>query len=125
MSTRNTRTKTLILELLEEKGYAMSHDMVQEALLHEQIDRATIYRVLNRFCDEGYVHRVVGDDGKQYFRKCGNKCKGNHKHDHFHFRCLNCQKVECLKNEVKVNLPEGYQMAHFNGMVSGYCAACC
>lgn len=124
MSTRNTRTKEMILELLEQAEQALSHDQMREQLKDEQIDRATIYRILNRYVDEGLVHRVVVDDGKQYFRICGNKCKHKHHHNHFHFRCMKCNKVECLNKEVKVDLPTGYQFSHFNGVISGYCAAC-
>lgn len=126
MSTRNTKTKEMILELLQASENALSHDIIQERLKEEQIDRATIYRVLNRFVEEGLVHRVVVDDGKQYFRICGKKCSGKyHHHDHFHFRCMKCNKVECLNKEIKVDLPKGYSYSHFNGVVSGYCAACC
>lgn len=92
--------------------------------LGEAVDRATIYRVLNSFCEDGIVHKILGDDGKYYFAVCVNCSEKKHKHNHFHFRCLSCGKIECLTNEMEVKLPEGYQSVNFNGFISGYCANC-
>ncbi len=122
MKRRNTNSKVEVLSLLKSSNCALSHDMIQEKL-SGSMDRATIYRVLNRFCEDKIVHKVVGDDGKQYFAFCIN-CAEKHKHNHFHFRCMKCGKVECLGNEVKVALPHGYVLNNFNGIVSGYCSEC-
>lgn len=123
MKKRNTKAKSAILESLKKSKRALSHDVIQEGL-EEDVDRATIYRVLNRFCDDGITHRIVGDDGKQYFAVCVN-CQGkNHRHNHFHFRCVRCGRVECLPHQVEVDLPDGYQMENFNGVVSGKCVDC-
>ena len=88
------------------------------------IDRATIYRILNRFSEDGLVHKIIGDDGKQYFALCVNCEKGHHHHNHFHFRCRSCGKVECLREEVRVHLPPGYIPEAFNGVITGQCGAC-
>ncbi|GEO05642.1 ferric uptake regulation protein [Adhaeribacter aerolatus] len=123
MHVRNTKSKSLILETLKNSKQAVSHEKIQ-AELGESVDRATIYRVLNRFCEEGIAHRITGDDGKQYFAAC-LKCQGKeHRHNHLHFRCLNCGKVECLPNEIELKLPAGYRPANFNGFISGHCPAC-
>lgn len=123
MKRRKTQAKTMILESLKASSTALSHDMLQDKF-DGQIDRATIYRVLNRFCEDGLAHKVVGDDGRQYFALCYN-CQGErHEHNHLHFRCLTCGKVECLPNEIALGLPEGYQAENFNGFVSGCCPSC-
>lgn len=123
MKRRNTDTKTAILDLLKNSKEALSQDMLQEALKIE-VDRATIYRVLNRFSEDGVVHRIVGDDGKQYFAVCTNCAENNHQHNHFHFRCRSCSKVECLPNEIDIKLPKSYLAESFNGVVSGICPKC-
>lgn len=127
MKRRNTQSKQEILAALRASDTALSHDMIQEELIQAEqtsFDRATIYRVLNRFCEDGIVHRIVGDDGKQYFALCLNCEKKHHKHNHFHFRCLQCGKVECLEKEINVSLPEGYVSENFNGLISGRCSKC-
>ena len=123
MRRRNTATKEAVLSSLKSADAALSHEMIQEAI-SEKVDRTTIYRILNRFCEDGIIHRIVADDGKQYFAICSTCAVDDHNHDHFHFRCLCCEKVECLEQEVSVNLPAGYVTKNFNGVVSGYCVAC-
>lgn len=123
MPRRKTQSTTEILSVLKAADSAMSHQMIEEALEIE-VDRATIYRVLNRFNEDGLVHRVVGENGKQYFALCEDCKKHDHNHDHFHFRCGECGKVECLTREIHIKLPENYIAKNFNGMISGICADC-
>ncbi|MDG3583440.1 Fur family transcriptional regulator [Galbibacter pacificus] len=120
---RNTKAKELILETIKNASTAVNKDIIQEEI-GNVIDRATIYRVLNSFYDDGIVHKILGDDGKQYYAYCINCGEKKHLHSHFHFRCLNCGKVECLPNEIDVKLPKGYQSVNFNGFISGYCNQC-
>lgn len=125
MKRRNTGPKTAVLDALKTSNAALSHDMLQSKL-GTTINRATIYRVLNRFCEDGRVHRIVGDDGKQYFALCLD-CGGpeeEHSHNHFHFKCVACGKVECLDHEIIVPLPDGYSLESFNGWLSGRCNSC-
>jgi len=125
MKRRNTKSKTAILTALKSVNCALNHEMLQD-MISPNIDRATIYRVLNRFCEDGKIHKVIGDDGKQYFALCHN-CSINektHSHNHFHFRCLACGKVECLNNEIEVSLPLGYTFENFNGFITGLCNSC-
>lgn len=123
MKRRNTPSKTAVLSALSTAQTALSHEKIQEQLAGE-VDRATIYRILNRFCDDGMVHRIVADDGKQYFALCEGCTHEEHSHDHFHFRCRSCDTVECLTNEISVSLPEGYRAEGFNGVISGVCRGC-
>ena len=125
MKRRKTQSKTEILEALKTSGRALSHDMIQNSI-SSSIDRATIYRVLNRFCEDGKVHKIVGDDGKQYFAvclNCGEK-KEVHSHSHIHFRCLECGSVECLEGDISLPLPQGYKAEVHNLVISGLCDAC-
>ena len=123
MNKRNTKSKQLILESIKSAHSAVSQESLQEKL-GSSVDRATIYRVLNGFCEDGIVHKVIADDGKQYFAICVNCAGKKHHHNHFHFRCLNCGKLECLPSELTVGLPSGYSAVNFNGVVSGYCGVC-
>ncbi len=123
MTTRNTIAKAMILDSLKKSKRAVNHETLQKAL-KGKADRATIYRILNRLCEDGMAHKTMGDDGKQYFALCVNCAGKNHRHNHFHFRCLGCGKVECLAGEVKARLPKGYRSENFNAFISGYCASC-
>ena len=122
MMRRNTPAKQRVLRLFEESDTALSQDIIEQQMKGE-VDRVTIYRILNSFCEDGILHRVTSDDGKSYYALCINCQEHQHHHDHFHFKCLNCGKVECLKEEVRVKLPKGYRFETMNCWVSGYCKA--
>ena len=123
MKKRNTPAKEMIREALQKSATAMSQDMLEERL-NGQADRVTIYRVLASFCEDGIVHRVVSDEGKAYYALCEGCTAKKHRHEHAHFRCVNCQKVECLPGIVKPKLPNGYVLENMNYWMSGLCSAC-
>lgn len=123
MNRRNTVSKEIVLNLLEKSSFALSQDILEDRV-KGQMDRVTIYRVLNRFCEDGIVHKFMSDEGKYYYALCRGCTKDHHSHDHIHFRCLNCDKVECLPNSMRPKLPEGYKGLISNYFVSGYCSKC-
>lgn len=120
MARRKTPSKSAILGILKEAGSPLSHDMLQDRL-EKEMDRTTIYRILNRFHEDGVIHKVVCDDGKQYFSYCW---RNDQNHNHFHFRCQKCGRVECLNKKIRIDLPKGYEAKTFNGVISGYCSNC-
>jgi len=123
MIRRSTPTKDAVLNILTDSKKAMSPDGIMQKV-DISIDRATIYRVLNRFCEDGILHRIVAEDGKQYFAvciKCEEKKLADH---HFHFRCTYCQTIECLPVPVQFSLPQGYEVATVNCILTGICKDC-
>jgi len=123
MQRRNTSSQVAVLALLRDAGGALSHDMI-EARLTMEISRSAIYRILNRFEKDGLVHRVVAGDGRQYFALCEQCDRHEHHDNHPHFRCMGCERVECLPQSIKIDLPSGYQSERLNVTVSGYCGKC-
>ncbi|SMG48082.1 Fur family transcriptional regulator [Arenibacter troitsensis] len=124
MNRRNTPTKEAVLNLLMNSRNALSQDAI-ERQLDIEINRATIYRVLNRFCEDGIVHKIVAEDGKQYFAIC-KKCENPQEviQPHFHFRCLSCDTIECLQVPVECSVPNGYEVQNANCVLTGTCNNC-
>lgn len=123
MIRRSTPTKDAVISVLSASSRAMSQDSIEQKI-EIGIDRATIYRILNQFCDDGIVHKVIADDGKQYFalcEQCGHKTLPD---NHFHFRCAKCQTIECLPVMVNFSLPKNYQVDKVNCVLVGVCADC-
>lgn len=123
MKRRNTPTKEAVLDLLTNAGKAMSPDAIEQKI-NIEIDRATIYRVLNRFCEDGLVHKIVAEDGKQYFAVCTQCDEKKLADNHFHFRCTVCQTIECLPEAVHFSIPDGYSVKSVNCILSGICPQC-
>ncbi|RKR15373.1 Fur family ferric uptake transcriptional regulator [Maribacter vaceletii] len=123
MKRRNTPAKEAVLSLLSNSKKALSQDAIEKEL-SININRATIYRVLNRFCDDNIVHKIVAEDGKQYFAIC-RKCEETNKVQyHFHFRCLSCDSIECLETPVNYLLPNGYKVQNATCVLTGVCNNC-
>ncbi len=123
MIRRNTPTKEAVLKLLSSSKKALSQDAI-ERQLDIKINRATIYRVLNRFCEDDIVHRIVAEDGKQYFAICKKCEKAENINYHFHFRCLSCDTIECLQIPVEYSVPNGYLVQNANCVLTGKCNEC-
>lgn len=123
MKRRNTPTKEAVLNLLLHSRKALSQDTI-ERQLDIDINRATIYRVLNRFCEDELVHKIVAEDGKQYFAICKKCEKPEVIQYHFHFRCLSCDTIECLEIPVHYSVPKGYEVQNANCVLTGTCNDC-
>jgi len=123
MKRRNTATQEAVLAVLTTKRLAMSQDAIVKKM-DVDADRATIYRILNRFCEDEIVHKIVADDGKQYFAVC-IKCDDEViPRNHFHFRCTKCETIECLPALVEFSVPEKYTVQQMNCVLVGVCKDC-
>ena len=123
MQRRNTAAKEAVLSILKSSGKAMSKAAIEKKI-DIDVNRATIYRILNRCCDDGILHRIVADDGRQYFALCITCDKNQQPSHHFHFRCKNCGTIECLPIPVHFSLPNEYQVEEVNCVLTGICKDC-
>lgn len=123
MKRRNTATKQAVMAILTDSDRALSQEAIFNRLLIEA-DRATIYRILNRFCADNVLHKIIGDDGNFYFAINLICEKTRHNQNHFHFRCTSCEKIECLPDLIPLTVPSGYVMMNMNCMLSGLCKNC-
>ncbi|MDR1112447.1 MAG: transcriptional repressor, partial [Bacteroidales bacterium] len=111
---RNTKTKQLVMNILEESASALCHEDIEQKLT-EKMDRVTIYRILNGFCEDGKVHKIVGEDGKIYYSQCHRCTAEQHNDGHAHFRCTECNTITCLDEELHVlTMPGDYRVSSFS-----------
>lgn len=120
---RNTPSKKRVLSFMKEHNEAVSHDMLEQALGSE-MNRVTIYRILNSFEEDGIVHKIVSDEGIAHFALCSDCDHHHEQHNHIHFRCTQCQTIECLHENLDLKVPHGYTVSDANLMVSGVCVQC-
>ncbi|HEX8874437.1 MAG TPA: transcriptional repressor [Nitrosospira sp.] len=121
---RVTSGRVRILALLLAEQRAVSHHEIEERLQGKyRLDRVTLYRVLEWLNENGYIHRVVGDDRVWRFRANADV----NPHQHAHFECTRCTRVICLddmKTEYSPPLPAGYRPQQVELTVKGLCAEC-
>jgi len=120
---RNTPTRKKILEMFKTSTEAISSAMIEESL-SGTADRSTVYRTLQAFEEDGLIHKVVDPSGKLFYAACKKCSHEEHAHNHFHFKCEKCEKVECLDEKVKMPALKGYIIHDFYGVVNGVCSNC-
>lgn len=120
---RITPSRIQILELLETHSAPMSHNEILTRL--PELDRVTLYRVLDALVGTGLVHRVQGTDAA--WRFCahnldGDGCPGGHPH----LMCEKCGVMTCLATQSlpHVDTPDDFFVQHKQMLVVGICKAC-
>lgn len=120
---RKTKSVNTILSIFESGEEALSVvDLVDQ--LKEQMNKTTVYRVLERLENEGTIHSFSGTNGLKCYAKC-HECTSHHHNDiHPHFECKDCGKVECL--EVNISIPKlnDRTIQSANVLLTGQCTDC-
>jgi Fur family ferric uptake transcriptional regulator len=118
----HNRLRTLAILLAEQ--YALTHREIEERVnMKEQLDRVTLYRVLEWLSKNNLVHKIAGDDRVWRFRVNTEL----HSHQHAHFICTRCTKVTCLSDyriKSSPSLPLGYLFHEIELTIKGLCAEC-
>lgn len=97
--TRNTRQKEIVLSVLKERCDHPTAQEIYEAVRMElpRISLGTVYRNLEVLSENGTIRKI--DAAGREKRYDANRVR------HFHFRCLNCGKVEDIP--VSLSPPSG------------------
>ncbi|MDR1718553.1 MAG: transcriptional repressor [Dysgonamonadaceae bacterium] len=121
---RNTKTKQLVMSVLEKANAALCHEDIEKQL-SGQLDRVTIYRILQGFCDDGILHKITSESGKSHYALCHNCSLEKHNDEHLHFHCICCDNIFCLEAPLVIApLPAGYEARAVSCLISGYCRDC-
>ncbi|MGY0392183.1 Fur family transcriptional regulator [Bizionia sp. KMM 8389] len=120
---RKTKSVNTVLQFFEDTKEAKSVIQLIE-LVKDQMNKTTVYRILDRLEADGVIHSFNGKDGLKWYATC-NGCSGNHHIDkHPHFQCLSCDKVSCLSVDVKIPAIKNHKIVSSNILLMGYCDAC-
>ena len=122
---KKTAPRLRVLSMMYSKNTATSQPDL-ENVMHD-IDRVTLYRILNIFEEKGIIHKVFDLNGTANYAVCHSDCEAHHHHDeHVHFNCTACKNVYCL-NELSlpgITLPAGFKPESFTLYASGLCPKC-
>jgi len=122
---KKTAPRLKVLSMLAAKNVATSQPDLEGVM--DDIDRVTLYRILNAFEEKGIIHKVFDLNGTANYAMCSSNCGENHHHDeHLHFNCTNCKNVYCLDDLhlPAINLPRGFKPEGFTLYASGLCPKC-
>ncbi len=120
---RKTKSVEMLLDEFEENSKAISViDLIQR--LHVELNKTTIYRVLDKLEDDGVLHSFLGVNGNKWYAKCTGCTGAKHIDVHPHFQCLDCGKVDCLSMDVQIpKIPNRYITAS-HVLIQGKCEEC-
>jgi Fur family ferric uptake transcriptional regulator len=122
---KKTGPRLRVLSVMTAKNTATSQPDLEN--LMSDVDRVTLYRILNVFEEKGIIHKVFDLDGTANYAMCTSNCEENHHHDeHLHFNCTICKNVYCLEDlELPAfNLPNGFKAEGFTLYATGLCPKC-
>lgn len=121
---RMTRPRVMVLAVLLAAERALTHTEVETRLPRAaEVDRVTIYRVLEWLVANGLAHKIAGEDRVWRF----NAATHAHAGPHAHFQCSDCGEVICLEEtqtKPAVKLPAGYKQQQVDLTIKGLCAHC-
>lgn len=104
-----TTARVKLLEILKEANRPLSYEEIKKDI---SMDKATFYRNISKFEEEGILNAFESNDKKRYYEL---KLK-----PHAHFVCVVCNNVECIK-DVDIALPD-YEIN--NVIINGTCRSC-
>jgi Fur family ferric uptake transcriptional regulator len=105
-----TSARVEILKKLIHAKKPLSYDELKD---HISMDKATFYRNITKFEEKMIVNSFESNDKKRYFEVIDSP--------HPHFICVECDKIECIKEPLEFNL-EGYSIE--NIILKGKCKKC-
>ncbi|WP_418185254.1 Fur family transcriptional regulator [Aliarcobacter vitoriensis] len=105
-----TTARKSILEILINSNKPLSYEDIKVQI---SMDKATFYRNITIFEDEGIVDSFESNDKKRYFEI--------KKSPHSHFICNSCSKIECIHENLNLKLQD-YKIE--NIILKGKCKDC-
>ena len=127
-----TEQKTLLLDFLKknsEMSYTIDELMIKmsEQGIENIPGKSTLYRLMNRLCDEGKVKRFVreGERSLAYQAFLGEHCS-----THLHMKCVGCGKLLHLGHELsdelldKIRSVSDFSVSESETVLFGSCADC-
>jgi Fur family ferric uptake transcriptional regulator len=122
---KKTGPRLRVLSMMAAKNTATSQPDLENIM--RDVDRVTLYRILNVFEEKGIIHKIFDLNGTANYAICTSNCQEHlHYDEHLHFNCTKCKKVYCL-NELSlpaVSLPNGFNANSFTLYASGTCPNC-
>jgi Fur family ferric uptake transcriptional regulator len=122
---KRTEARLRVLSLLVNKKTATSQPDLESVI--GDVDRVTLYRILNAFEEKGIIHKVFDLNGTANYAICSSDCdEHNHNDEHLHFNCTNCKNVYCLDelDMPPIVLPAGFQLKRLSFSATGLCPKC-
>ena len=120
---RKTKSVDVLLAEFEKGSGAISViELVQR--IEENLNKTTVYRVLDKLEDDGILHSFLGKKGIKWYAKCNGCSSSAHMDVHPHFQCLECDKMDCLDISIKIPRISNRKIIASHILIQGKCDKC-
>ncbi|SDX82616.1 Fur family transcriptional regulator, ferric uptake regulator [Lutibacter oricola] len=92
--------------------------------LNSEMNKTTIYRVLNKLEEDGILHSFLATDGNKWYAECKGCSVSSHHDVHPHFQCLECGKVDCLTMDINIPKIPNREIISSQLLIQGVCEKC-
>ena len=122
--SRNTKTVKLLLKLFDKEKNALSVvDLV--SIFSKEMNKTTVYRILQRLEEAGILHSFVGKDGlKRYAKGDQRTSLSGDQITHPHFLCEDCGVSTCLPLKISTPSIPNYIIKSSEQLYLGQCKDC-
>jgi len=119
-----TKAQVLMLKELLKADRPLSREELIQCLGQKCPDTVTVYRILERFCEQGLVHKVYLQS-RAWKYELGHNCTT--KQCHPHFTCSECEETFCLTGSslpLIKDLKKGFVIHRQQVNIDGLCPSC-
>jgi len=120
---RLTKSVKAILGVFDASNAALSSTELVEQF-SKDMNKTTVYRILDRLMDQGILHVFKDHDGVNMYAKCNDCSTHQHSDLHPHFQCGKCGETKCLPIEIKIPSLPNYQIDSAELLLTGTCGSC-
>ena len=121
--TRQTKQVKVLTDVFDREQKAISVASLVKMLASE-MNKTTVYRILDKLMDDGIVHTFIGKGGLKWYAKCQDCSCETHNDVHPHFQCKTCGEVKCLPVKFSIPPVDGYKIESASLLMVGECSAC-
>lgn len=121
---KNTHARQVVLDLFLQTRTPIAADQIFSYLSQKKcdIDRATVYRILDTFVEKGIISRIEFQEGKFRYEIAGN--------DHHHLICEKCSSISDISDcgisewEKEIRSKKGFLVKRHSLEFFGVCSSC-
>ena len=120
---RKTQSVKVLLSEFEHNSSAIPvTELIKRFYL--QINKTTIYRVLDKLEDDRVLHSFLDKNGIKCYAKSNYCTCDNHLDNHPHFQCIKCGRVDCLLIDLPIPKIKNREITISKTLIQGKCDLC-
>ena len=120
---RKTKSVNSLINIFDRKNAAISAvDLIEQ--VSSEMNKTTVYRILERLEEDGLIHSFTGKDGLRWYAPCKGCDSEEHTHNHPHIQCKDCGKMTCLEEEIQIPTVPGFEVSRAEILLIGRCQDC-